>query len=49
MEEVSVVLVYEAIYTQVNKPSLNKDRGRYKLPRVFDPILDSCVKKVTDS
>ena len=41
--------VKEAIYIRVNKPSLNKDRGRYKLPRVFDPILESRVKKVIDS
>ena len=41
--------VKEAIYIRVNKPSLNKDGGRYKLPRVFDPILESRVKKVIDS
>ena len=39
--------VKEAIYIRVNKPSLNKDRGRYQLPRVFDPILESRVRKVT--
>ena len=27
--------VKEAIYIRVNQPSLNKDGGRYKLPRVY--------------
>ena len=39
--------VKEAIYIRVNQPTLNKDGGRYQLPRVFDPILRSRVKKVT--
>ena len=39
--------VKEAIYIKVNQPSLNKDRGRYQLPRVFDPVLRSRVQKVT--
>ena len=41
--------VKEAIYIRVNNPSLNKDGGRYNLPRVFDPILGSRVRKVTGS
>ena len=37
------------LYIRVNKPSFNKDGGRYKLPRVLDPILESRVENVTDS
>ncbi|XP_072048573.1 uncharacterized protein [Amphiura filiformis] len=40
--------VKEAIYIRVNQSSLNRDGGRYKLPRVYDPILGSCVRKVAD-
>ena len=40
--------VKEAIYIRVNQPSLNKDGGRYKLPRVYDPILGSHVRKICD-
>ena len=36
--------VKEAIYIRANKPSLNKDGGRYKLPRVYDPVVASQVK-----
>ena len=39
--------VKEAIYIRVNQPSLNRDGGRYKLPKVYDPILMSRVRKVT--
>ena len=41
--------VKEAIYIRVNKPSLNKDGDRYKLPRMLDPIFESSVQKVTDT
>ena len=37
----------EVIYIQVNKPKLNKDGGRYKLPGVYESILTSSVPKVT--
>ena len=40
--------VKEAIYIRVNQPSLNKDWGWYKLPRVYDPILGSHVRKICD-
>ena len=40
--------VKEAIYIRVNQPSLNKDRGRYKLPRVYDQIWGSHVRKICD-
>ena len=33
--------VKEAIYIRACQPSLNKDGGRYKLPRVYDPLLTS--------
>ena len=33
--------VKEAIYIRAYKPSLNKDGGRYRLPRVYDPLLTS--------
>ncbi|XP_070532995.1 uncharacterized protein [Ptychodera flava] len=39
--------VKEAIYIRVNQRSLNRDSGRYKLPKVYDPILMSRVRKVT--
>ena len=39
--------VKEAIYIKVNKPTLNKDGGRYKLPGVYESILRSSVPKVT--
>ena len=32
--------VKEAIYIQAYKPSLNKDGGRYKLPNVYNPVID---------
>ena len=32
--------VKEAIYIRAYKPSLNKDGGRYKLPDVYDPVID---------
>ncbi|KAJ8036598.1 hypothetical protein HOLleu_20618 [Holothuria leucospilota] len=41
--------VKEAIHIRVNKPSLNRNGGRYKLPRVYDPLLESQVRKVTCS
>ena len=41
--------VKEAIYIRANQPSLNKDGGRYKLPRVYDPILTSHLQKVKSS
>ena len=41
--------VKEAIYIRVNQPTLNKDGGRHKLPRVYDPILRSHVQKVMNS
>ena len=31
--------VKESIYIRAQQPSLNRDGGRYKLPRVYDPIL----------
>ena len=31
--------VKEAIYIRALQPSLNRDGGRYKLPRVYDPVL----------
>ena len=37
--------VKEAIYIRMNQPSLNKDGGRYKLPKVYDPLLKSRVEK----
>lgn len=40
--------VKEAIYIRANQPSLNRDGGRYKLPRVYDSVLGSSVQKVTD-
>ncbi|XP_072042908.1 uncharacterized protein [Amphiura filiformis] len=33
--------VKEAIYIRVNQPSLNRDGGRYQLPRVYDQVLGS--------
>ena len=39
--------VKEGIYIKVNKPTLNKDGGRYKLPGVYESILRSSVPKVT--
>ena len=33
--------VKEAIYIRAYQPSLNKDGGRYRLPRVYDPLLTS--------
>ena len=41
--------VKEAIYIRANQPSLNKDGGRYKLPRVYYPILMSHLQKVKSS
>ena len=40
--------VKEAIHIRANQPSLNKDGGRHRLSRVYDPILTSKVNKVTD-
>ena len=40
--------VKEATYIRVNQPSLNKDGGRYKFPKVYDPILGSHVRKICD-
>ena len=33
--------VREAIYIRAYEPTLDKDGGRYRLPRVYDPILTS--------
>ena len=38
--------VKEAIYIRAYQPSLNKDGGRYKLPKVYDPLIDLHVIKV---
>ena len=38
--------VKEAIYTNVNKPTLKKDGGRYKLPGVYESIIRSSEPKV---
>jgi len=38
--------VKEAIYIKANRPSLNKDGGRYKLPDVYDPIISQHLGKV---
>nr|XP_054774799.1 uncharacterized protein LOC129282974 [Lytechinus pictus] len=38
--------VKEAIYIRAFRPSLNRDGGRYKLPNVYDPIIDHYVTKV---
>ena len=38
--------VKEAIYIRANELSLNKDGGRYKLPKVYDPLIDRHVIKV---
>ncbi len=35
--------VKESIYIKVNKPSLNRDGGRYQLPNVWDNILKARV------
>ena len=39
--------VNEAIYIKVNKPTLNKNECRYKIPGVYESILKSSVPKVT--
>ena len=39
--------VKEDIYIKVNKPTLNNDGGRYKLPGVYKSILRWSVPKVT--
>ena len=39
--------VKEAIYIKVNKPTLNKDGGCYKLPGIYESILKSSVPKGT--
>ena len=36
----------EAIYTRAYQPSLNKDGGCYKLPKVYDPLINRHVIKV---
>ena len=38
-------LIFEPLLAQ---PTLNKDRGRYKLPNVYDPVLMS-LPKVSNS
>ena len=38
--------VKEAIHIRANQPSLNKDGGRYKLPKVYDPVITSHFKSV---
>ena len=38
--------VKEAIYIRAFKPSLNRDGGRYKLPNIYDPIIDRYVSKI---
>ena len=40
--------VKEAVYIRVNQPSLNRDGGRHKLPSVYNSILRSSVRKVTN-
>jgi len=40
--------VEEAIYIRANQPSLNKDGGRYRLPKGYDPSLTSRFLKVPD-
>ena len=40
--------IKEAIYIRTHKPTLNRDRGRYNLPKVFDPVLGSHVRKVVN-
>ena len=37
--------VKEAIYIRAFQPSLNRDGGRYKLPNVYDPLIDRYVTK----
>ena len=39
--------VKEAIYIKADKPTLNNDGGRYKLPGAYESILRSSVPKVT--
>ena len=41
--------VKDAIHIRANQPSLNKDGGRYQLPRVYDPILTSTSLKVNNT
>ena len=41
--------VKEAIYIKANQPSLNRDGGRYKLPSVYDTIIDRNIRKVKSS
>ncbi|KAI8507825.1 hypothetical protein Bbelb_140650 [Branchiostoma belcheri] len=39
--------IKEAIYIRALQPSLNRDRGRYRLQTTFDPLLTSHVGKIT--
>ena len=37
--------VKETIYIRVYKPSLNEDSGRYKLPTVWNNLLESWLQE----
>ena len=38
--------VKEVVHIKANKPSLNKDGGRYKLSGVYEAVIRSKVKKI---
>ncbi len=38
--------VKEAVHIKANKPSLNKEGGRYKLSGVYEAVIRSKVKKI---
>ena len=40
--------IKESIYISTHKPTLNRDRGRYNLPKVFEPVLGSHFRKVVN-
>ena len=41
--------VKEAIYIRANRPSLNRDGGRYKLPNIYDSVIARYVGKTKES
>ena len=45
--ELKFIGVKEAVYIRAIKPSLNRDWGHHRLPKVYDPILTSHTQKVT--